>query len=77
MYLNQYKQNENDSINNNNGDNSKNNKNDDGNAIITIVIIIIAIRNSLFQPGNFSAGSTTGNMRKYFFNVLVFFLLMI
>ena len=61
MYLNQYKQNENDSINNN-GDNSKNNKNDDGNAII----IIIAITNSLFQPGNFSAGSTTGNMRKYF-----------
>ena len=56
MYLNQYKQNKNDSINNNNGDNSKNNKNDDGNTIIIIVIII----NSLFQPGDFSAGSTTG-----------------
>ena len=55
MYLNQYKQNKNDSINNNNGDNSKNNKNDDGNIIIIIMIII----KSLFQPGDFSGGSTT------------------
>ena len=61
MYLNQYKQNKNDSINNNNGDNSKNNKNDDGNTIIiTVIIIIVIIINSLFQPGDFSAGSTTG-----------------
>ena len=56
MYLNQYKLNKNDSINDSNGDNSKNNKNNDGNTIIIIVIII----NSLFQPGDFSAGSTTG-----------------
>ena len=55
MYLNQYKQDKNDSINDNNGDNSKTNKNNDDNTIIIIVIII----NSLFQPGDFSAGSTT------------------
>ena len=55
MQLSQYKENKNDSINNNNGDNSKN-KNDDGNAIIIIIVIII---NSLFQPGDFSAKSTT------------------
>ena len=53
MQLNQYKENKNDSINNN-GDNSKN-KNNDGNTIIIIVIII----KSLFQPGDFSAESTT------------------
>ena len=47
MYLNQYKQNKNDSVNNNNGDNSKNNK---------IIVIIIK---SLFQLGDFSTGSTT------------------
>ena len=56
MQLNQYKENKNDSINNNNGDNSKNNKNDDDNAIIIVIVIII---NSPFQPGDFSAGSTT------------------
>ena len=55
MQLSQYKENKNDSINNNNnGDNSKN-KNDDDNTIIIIVIII----SSLFQPGDFSAKSTT------------------
>ena len=58
MYLNQYKQNKNDSINKNNGDSSKNNKSKDGNTIIIIIIIIIVIMiNSLFQPGDFSAGS--------------------
>ena len=56
MQLSQYKENKNDSINNNNGDNSKN-KNDDGNAII--IMIIVVITNSLFQPGDFSAESTT------------------
>ena len=56
MYLNQYKQNKNNSINNNNDDNSTNNKNNDGN---TIIIAIVIILNSLFQPGDFSAGSTT------------------
>ena len=55
MYLNQYKQNKNDSVNNNNGGNSKNNKNDDGNTVIITIVIII---NSLFQPGEFSVGST-------------------
>ena len=54
MYLNEYKQNNNDSIKNN-GDNSKNNKNYDGNTIIIIIIIIVI--NCLFQPGGFSAGS--------------------
>ena len=57
MYLNQYKQNKKGTINNNNGDNSKNNKNDDGNTII---------RNSLLQPGDFSAGSTADNICKFF-----------
>ena len=56
MYLNQYKQNKNDSINKNNGDSSKNNKSKDGNTIIIIIIIVIMI-NSLFQPADFSAGS--------------------
>ena len=56
MYLNEYKQNNNDSIKNN-GDNSKNNKNFDGNTIIIIIIIIIIVINCLFQPGGFSAGS--------------------
>ena len=56
MYLNEYKQNNNDSIKNN-GDNSKNNKNYDGNTIIIIIIIIIIVINCLFQPGGFSAGS--------------------
>ena len=61
MQLNQYKENKNDSINNNNnGDNSKN-KNDDSNTIIIIIIIIVIIINSLFQPGDFSAGSTTAH----------------
>ena len=67
MYLNQYKQNINDSINNNNnGDNSKNNKSDDGNTtiiiiiIITIIIVIIII--IVFQSGDFSAGSTTDSI---------------
>ena len=65
MYLNQYKQNINDSINNNsNGDNSKNNKSDDGNTtiiiIITIIIVIIII--IIFQSGDFSAGSTTDSI---------------
>ena len=69
MYLNQYLENKNDSINNNNGDNSKNNKNDDGNIIIIkiiviiiiiiVIITIIVIINSLFQPSNFSTGFTT------------------
>ena len=54
MQLSQYKENKNDSINNNNGGNSKY-KSDDGNTMIIIVIII----NSLFQPGDFSAKSTT------------------
>ena len=63
MCLNQYKQNKNDSINDNNGDNSKNNKNNDGNTIIITAIII----NSLFQPGDFSAGSTTANELHIFF----------
>ena len=57
MQLSQYKENKNDSINNNNGDNSIN-KNDDGNTMIIIVTII----NSLFQPGDFSAKSTTENV---------------
>ena len=57
MQLNQYKENKNDSINNNNnGDNSKN-KNDDSNTIIIIIIVVII--NSLFQPGDFFAESTT------------------
>ena len=65
MYLNQYKQNINDSINNNNsGDNSQNNKSDDGNTtiiiIITIIIVIIII--IIFQSGDFSAGSTTDSI---------------
>ena len=60
MYLNQYKQDKNDSINDNNGDNSKTNKNNDDNTIIIIVMII----NSLFQPDDFSAGSTTGGLCK-------------
>ena len=61
MYLNQYKQNKNDSINNN-GDNSKNNKNDNGNTVLLLLLlllIIVIITNSLFQSGDFSAGSTT------------------
>ena len=57
MYLNQYKQNKNDSINKNNGDSSKNNKSKDGNTIIIIIIIIVIMINSLFQPADFSAGS--------------------
>ena len=58
MQLSQYKENKIDSINNNNnnGDNSKN-KNDDDNTIIIIIIVIII--SSLFQPGDFSAKSTT------------------
>ena len=52
MQLSQYKENRNDSINNKNGDNSKN-KNGDGNTIIIVII------NTLFQPGDFSAKSTT------------------
>ena len=70
MYLNQYLENKNDSINNTNGDNSKNNKNDDGNIIIIkiiviiiiiimVIITIIVIINSLYQPSNFSTGFTT------------------
>ena len=55
MQLSQYKEKKNDSINNNNDDNSKY-KNDDGNTTITIIVIII---NSPFQPGDFSAKSTT------------------
>ena len=69
MYLNQYKQNKKGTINNNNGDNSKSNKNDDGNTIIIIIvimIIIVIIRNSLLQPGDFSAGSTADNICKFF-----------
>ena len=60
MQLSQYKENKIDSINNNNnnGDNSKN-KNDDDNTIIMIIIIIVIIISSLFQPGDFSAKSTT------------------
>ena len=66
MYLNQYKQNKDDSIDNNNGDNSKNNKNSDGNTIIVIIIVII---NSLFQPGVFSTGFNTA-ISKVFANFL-------
>ena len=63
MQLNHYKGNKNDSINNNNSDNSKN-KNDDGNTIIIIIIIIIVIIiNSLFQPGDFSAKSSTAEIQ--------------
>ena len=63
MQLKQYKENKNDSINNNNGDNSVSNKNDDGNTIIImIIIIIVIIINSLFQPGDFSAGFTTEHL---------------
>ena len=66
MYLNQYKQNKNDSINNNNDDNSKNDKDYDGNTIkiIIIIIIVIIIINSLFQPGDFFAGSATDILNK-------------
>ena len=65
MHLNQRKQKRHDSINNYNGDNSKGNKNDDGNTIIIIKMItmkIVVIINSLFQPSDFSAGSTTVNI---------------
>ena len=57
MNLNQYKLNKN--VSDHYGDNNKNNKNDDGNTIITMIIIVII--NSLFQPGDFFVGSTTGN----------------
>ena len=64
MYLNQYKQNKNDSINDNKGGNSRNNKNDDDNTIIiSIVITIVMIITSLFQPSDFSAGYTTVMIR--------------
>ena len=73
MYLNQYKQNKNDSINNN-GDNSKTNKNDDGNTTIIIIMMVMMI-NNLFQPRDFSAGSTTEcpcNFKTFYENMLEF-----
>ena len=62
MYLNRYKQHKNDG-NNNNGDNdkNKNDDNEDDNNKKTIIItkLIVIIIKILFQPGDFSAGSTT------------------
>ena len=70
MYLNQYKQNKNDSININDDDNCKNKKYDDGNTVVIKIIMIIILTiirtrimimiiiNRLFQSGDFSAGST-------------------
>ena len=43
--------------------NNNNKKNNDGNKIIIIIIIIIRIINSLFQPVDFSTGTTSGFLK--------------
>ena len=73
MYLNQDKEHKNDS--NNNGDNNENNNNNNNNnkkeattKIIIIIVIILVYIITVFQPGDFSTGSTTSAVLILAFN---------